>query len=186
MNNRITSADGETAVLLIHEHWTRFLPPTFLILLSWVIYALCGILAAFVTTQNHALSLWFLVGGHVILLLFHHTAFYRYLSISTHQFLLTNRRILGSEQSLWLSDDTLDIPLYRIRSIEAKKEGILQHILGYGTLVLNRGELPSLRSIPHPDAVHDRIAEQLQRILPAASRNREVTRTSPLVREGVP
>ncbi len=168
MNDRTPLIDGEEAVLLIHEHWMRFLPAVFLILLSWVLYVLCGILA-FAATQNHALSLWIVLIGHVVLLLFHHTAFNRYLSVSTRQYLLTNRRILGSEQHLWVSDDTLDIPLYRIRSVEAKEQGIFQHVLRFGTLILNRGELPGLHHIPHPDAVHDHIAAQVQHLLPATS-----------------
>lgn len=169
MITSVPTIDGEEAVLLIHEHWMRFIPAMLLIFFSWMLYALCGILAAIAAPQSHELSLWIILIGHVFLLLFHHAAFYRYLSVSTRQYLLTNKRIIGSEQRLWVSDDILDIPLYRIRAIEAKEEGILQRLLRFGTLVLNRGELPSLREISHPDAVHDYVTAQLQNLLPATA-----------------
>ncbi len=177
MNNRTSPIDGEEAVLLIHEHWMRFLPAIFLILVSWAFYALCEILAS-TATQNHELSLWIILIGHAFLLLFHHAAFYRYLSVSTRQYLLTNRRIIGSEQRLWVSDNVLDIPLYRIRSIEAREEGIFQHLFRFGTLIPNRGELPSLHFISHPDAAHDAIMAQVQRLLPTVSKGSDESPSS--------
>src|SRR3990167_1814784 len=156
------TANGEQVVLLIKEHWMQYGMPTFLIVVSWLLYLLCTALSTALMSWNHTASVAALITGHVLLLLFHHAAFYRLFSRSTTRVLLTNKRILSSQGSLWLRENVIDIPLWKIRSLEIDRHGLLQHLLDYGSILLNRKELPSLPLIPHPQAVHSQIVSQLQ------------------------
>ena len=156
------AGSGETTLLLIKEHWMQYAMPAFLIVASWGLFALCTALSRAFMSWNHTASVDALITGHVLLLLFHHAAFYRLFSSSTTRVLLTNKRILSSQGSLWLRENVIDIPLWKIRSLEIDRHGLLQHLLDYGAILLNRRELPSLPLIPHPQAVHSRIVSQLQ------------------------
>ena len=153
---------GEQLVVHIAQHWMNYAPAFLLMLASWFLYVLCTVVSLSLMQVSHSFSVAMLIAGHVFLLLFHHAAYYKFVSASMSHFLLTNRRILGSLQSPWLSEQVVDIPLVKIRTLEVNKGGILQHVLDYGAIVLNKSELPSLTHIPHPHSVHNQIAVQIQ------------------------
>lgn len=164
MSDQTASTTGEMPLLLLGNHWMQYAMPILLMATSWFLYALCTALSLALMGWNHAASIAALIAGHAILLLFHHAAFYQIFSLSTSRTLITNKRILGSKQRLWLSDDTMDVPLWKIRSMEVSKKGFLQHIFNYGSIIINRGELPGIHLIPHPNSVHTRIVSQLQEL----------------------
>ncbi len=158
------AASDEKTLLLIKEHWMQYGMAAFLIFASWMLFVLCTALSSALMSWNHIASVAVLIAGHVLLLFFHHAAFYRIFSSSTTRVLLTNKRILSSQGSLWLRENVIDIPLWKIRSLEIDRHGLLPHLLDYGSILLNRRELPSLPLIPHPQAVHTRIVSQLQQM----------------------
>lgn len=145
----------------------------FLIVASWLLYLVCTALSTVLMNWDHTASVIALVTGHVLLLLFHHAAFYRIFSGSMTRVLLTNKRILGFQGSLWLRENVMDIPLWKIRSLEVATHGLLQHIFDYGSILLNRRELPSLPLIPHPQTVHTHIVSQLQQMQSAFGNSTE-------------
>lgn len=174
MKQQLALIDGEQPVALIKEHWTTYAAPVFLIIASWFLYFVCEVASASAMQVGHALSVGILVSGHVLLLLFHHAAFYRLFGESTHLYLLTNSRILMGKQRLWVSDTILDIPLWKVRSMEVKKKGFWPHLLDYGSIVLNRGELFALEHIPHPQHVHSQIAGQIQSRQPTSTSEKSI------------
>lgn len=135
-----------------------------MIVASWLLYLVCTALSTAFMNWNHTASVITLITGHFLLLLFHHAAFYQIFSSSTTRVLLTNRRILSYSQHLWQHDHFVDIPLWRVRALEVKKSSVIQHLLDYGSIILNRGELPSLQRIPHPQTLHAQIVSQMQEI----------------------
>ncbi|MEK7563059.1 MAG: PH domain-containing protein [Patescibacteria group bacterium] len=164
MNDHTASATGETPLLILGNHWMQYAMPILLMMTSWFLYVLCTVLSLALMGWNHIASIAALIAGHAILLFFHHAAFYQIFSLSTSRTFITNKRILGSKQRLWFSDDMMDVPLWKIRSMEVSKKGIVQHIFDYGSIIINRGELPGIHLIPHPNAVHARIVSQLQEL----------------------
>ena len=164
MTDAPSTINGESPVLLIRTHWMQYVMPLLLVLLSWLLYFLCTAVSLALMQWNGTAAVIALISGHALLLLFHHAAFYQIFSISTTRFLVTNKRILGLKQRLWFSDDTLDIPLWKIRSMEISKKGFLQHVLDYGSIELNRGAFPSIGLVPHPNTLHHRITSQLQEL----------------------
>src|SRR3989344_5858248 len=96
------SFNGEHTLLHLKAHWMQYGMPLFLTAVSWLLYLICSALSTALMNWSHTASLIALVGGHVLLLLFHHAAFYQILSASTARFLLTNKRILRSQGHLWL------------------------------------------------------------------------------------
>ena len=154
----------EHAVFRVCDHEVKYMPALLLIAASWILYGLCAWASLSLRTWNHAAAVAALVTGHAVLLLFHHGAFYRLLSQSTARTLVTTHRVLRTEQQLWLSERVMDVPLWKIRSLEVEKSGILRQLLDFGTIRLNGGELPSLVRDARPHTVHNRIAHQVQQL----------------------
>jgi len=162
-----TAINGEEAVLLINEHWIKYIPALFLVITSWLLYVFCLGLSIAISDASHISSMTSIVFGHIILLAFHHAAFYNYFCASSRRTLITTRRILTSDQHPWISDDVTDTPLWRLRSIEVRKEGVIQHLFDYGSLILNRGEMPTIVRVLHPHDVHAQIIPHIQGMQPA-------------------
>lgn len=154
----------ERAVFRVRDHEVKYMPALLLIVASWALYGLCAWASLSLRAWNHGAAVATLVTGHAVLLLFHHGAFYRLLSQSTARTLVTTHRVLGTEQQLWLSERVTDVPLWKIRSLEVVKRGILRQLLDFGTIRLNDGELPSLVRVARPHTVHNRIAHQVQQL----------------------
>lgn len=169
--------EGEEVVLFINEHWVKYVPSVLLAILSWILYAFCLSLSLAVNNLSHELSMFVIISGHLMLLFFHHVAFYRFLNASTWQTLVTNRRILGTHQQLWVSDEISDIPLWRVQSIEVRQHGIFQQLLDFGVLILNRGELPTIQRVPHPHKAHARLIPHIQGMQPALEKRGTVAQT---------
>ena len=161
-----SSADHvhERSVFRVRDHEVKYVPAFLLILASWVLYVLCAWASLSLRTWNHGAAVAALVTGHAVLLLFHHGAFYRLLSQSTARTLVTTHRVLRTEQRLWLSEHVTDVPLWKIRSLEVEKRGILRQLLDFGTIRMNGDELPSLVRVARPHTVHNRIAHQVQQL----------------------
>lgn len=166
--------NGEESVFFIHEHWIKYLPAASLLTISWLLYATCLIVSLALRDVSHIGSIAITVAGHLFLLFSHHAAFYSYFCASSRRTLLTNRRILTSEQQPWFSDDMTDTPLWGIRSVEVLKKGLLQHVLGYGSLVFNQGELRTVRHVLHPQDASTQIISLVQSMQPALERHRDV------------
>ena len=69
--------------------------------------------------------------------------------------IITNKRLILLQGTLWVSDDMHEVHLSRIRAVEAHKHGLLQNILGYGSLWFDTGgsDIESgrmIRLVPHP------------------------------------
>jgi hypothetical protein len=154
----------EHAVFRVRDHEVKYLPALLLIAASWVLFGLCTWASLSLRAWNHDVAVVALILGHAFLLLFHHGAFYRLLSQSTARTLITTHRVLGTEQQLWLSERVTDVPLWKIRSLEVVKRGVLRQLLDFGTIRLNDGELPSLQNVARPHIVHSRIAHQVQQL----------------------
>ncbi|MBU2213031.1 hypothetical protein KJ996_00120 [Patescibacteria group bacterium] len=171
-----TAINGEVAVFLVNEHWIKYTPTVFLVIASWLLYVLCLGLSITISDASHISSMTSIVFGHFILLAFHHAAFYNYFCASSRRTLFTTRRILTTDQHPWISDDVTDTPLWRLRSIEVRKEGVIQHLFDYGSLILNRGEMPTIVRVPHPHDVHAQIIPHIQGMQPALEKHMIETR----------
>ncbi len=170
--------DGEEGVLLINEHWIKYLPMLFLLITSWFLYSICLALSLSIRDTSHIGFMVAIITGHIILLAFHHAAFYNYFCASSRRTLVSSRRILMSEQHPWFSDDISDTPIWRIRSVEVHQKGILQHVLGYGSFVFNRGELPTIKRAPHPHDTHAQIIPYIQGMQPAIEKRYHATQVN--------
>ena len=149
----------EHIVMAFGTHWVKYCLPTIIYLILTV--AAASILAALVMNfqaGNTAAAtgfVWTVVGFTVV----HHWYFEKLLSDSTDEIIITNKRIIYINDHLFFSDDMMEFTIQKIVGIQAKKNGILQNILRYGSLHLDTGgtdmarESAQIPLVPHPNAV---------------------------------
>lgn len=103
----------------------------------------------------------------VLLTLVHHWFFHRVLSDGMDDVIITNKRIIFLDSSLWLRDDMHEIALGQIRAVEARKRNILQNTLRYGSLWFDTGGSSMgggkvIPLVPHPHRKAKEILELLK------------------------
>lgn len=131
--------DRERLVDAFSTHWIKYAMPVFvsvvLLLTSAFLIYVSGLSAHHIMWLSHITLLLALV----LLLMAHHWFFHRVLSDGMDDVIITDRRIIFLDSSLWFRDDMQEIALAQIRAVEARKRGILQNIFHYGSLWFDTG-----------------------------------------------
>lgn len=120
-------------------HWIKYAMPVFvlvvLLITSVFLFYFSGLSAHHIMWLSHTTLLFALI----FLVLVHHWFFHRILSDGMDDVIITDKRIIFLDSSLWLCDDMQEITLGQIRAVEARKHGILQNIFHYGSLWFDTG-----------------------------------------------
>ncbi len=97
-----------------------------------------------------------------------HFLFHRLLSEALEDIIITTRRVIWLRKSLFQYDNMHQIPIDKILGVEARKHGILQTILGYGSLWFDTGgteasdESAIIIQVAHPNRLARDINQLLQ------------------------
>ncbi len=142
--------NGERLVALTHEHWIKFVAPCVIASLLTIIALLLYLLAG--TTSHHYmwLSHITLLAGTALLLFTHHWFFMTCLGDSLDSIIVTNRRLVRMQYTLLFQEDILEISFEKMKTVDARKQGILQNLLHYGTLFFET-KLATIPLVPHPN-----------------------------------
>ncbi len=157
------SEHGEHIVTITNEHWVKYVVPVtvavFLFAISLLLFALAGM------TAHHAmwLSHTVFIVALVLLLMTLHWFFMVLLSESLDRIVITNRRLLRVQYRLIFHEDILEVSFDKMKTVDARKHGLLQNLLHYGTLAfeVNKARVPL---VPHPN----RVARVIQEIMQVA------------------
>jgi hypothetical protein len=129
---------GEEFQFYFRQHWVRLWWP-FCRLLGWTIVLVVGAMIANATfgdptavNMRHAVLLIL-----CLLFIFVHcsflAAFYKYF---LYIIIVTDKKVHRIKKTLLLTDDHQSIDLWTLEDITKNQHGIVQNILGFGTLVL--------------------------------------------------
>ena len=148
--------DGhERLIDAFSTHWIKYLRPGIMHILflgiSMLLLYFAGLSAHHSVWVSHVtffIALVFLFSAH-------HRFFHKILSEGMDDVIITNKRLIFLDACLWYCDDMHEVALERIRAVEARKHGVLQNLLRYGSLWFDTGgsEIRSGRIIPlvpHP------------------------------------
>ncbi len=161
------SPNEEGIVYAFSTHWIKYIGPTciFLIVISASASMLVG---AGITSDNSPILSYFLLFlGLILTYLSLHWFFHKLLSEAMEDITITTRRIIWIKEALFSIDEMRQIPLDGIQGVEARKLGIFQTVLGYGSLWLDTGGTDTsdantiIDQVPHPN----RIAGEINRLL---------------------
>ncbi len=151
---------GERLIVVVNEHWIRYVFPVTMYAFLMVISLLLFILAGITTHHYMWLSHMTFIAGLLLFLLTHHWFFMVLLSESLDRIIITNRRLIRLQYRLIFHENVLEVSFEKMKTIDAQKDGILQNLLHYGSLSFeNNKAIVSL--VPHPNSVVERIQQAM-------------------------
>ncbi len=151
---------GERLVDITYEHWVRFVGPILLGAALLGISALLYVLAGITAHHSMWLSHMALVAGMLLFTFTLHWFFMVLLGDALDCILITNKRLLRLQYIPLFHEDILEISFEKMKTVEARKIGVLQNILRYGTLYFET-RLASVPYVSHPNAVARTIQETM-------------------------
>ena len=157
----------ERLVDAFSTHWIKYAMPAFvlfvLLMTAVLLFYFAGLSTHHLMWLSHA-TLFFAL---ILLVTVHHWFFHRILSDGMDDVIITDKRIIFLDSSLWLRDDMHEIALGQIRAVEARKRGIVQNIFHYGSLWFDTGGSSMgggkvIPLVPHPHRKAKEILELLE------------------------
>lgn len=148
----MSSAPQERLLHVIDEHWMVYIVPSAVCFTIGVLGILLYVVSGYTVTHSDALWIPSFIGGFVCLLISVHGFFFLLICEYLSKIVVTNRRIVAFEDVLLFKEDMLEIPFQAMKSVEAKKHGILQYFLNYGSIVFERGSKGKIDYVPHPNS----------------------------------
>ena len=154
-------ASGEHVVKVTNEHWMKYVLPAvialFLFAIAFLLFVLAGISAHHYMWLSHATYL----GALLLFLITLHWFFMMLLSESLDKIIITNRRLLRVQYRLIFHEDILEVSFEKMKTVDARKQGLIQKLLHYGTLYFET-KLAAVPLVPHPNRIAKIIQEAMQ------------------------
>ncbi|MAE68673.1 MAG: PH domain-containing protein [Candidatus Peribacteraceae bacterium] len=161
------SQADEKLVMALSTHWMKYVLPTVIFTIVMGASVVLLIFTRFLSTEIQFISGLSLFASTILIYLLHHWYFHRLLSEAMEDIIITTKRVIWIEESLYVCDNMRQIPLDKIQGVEAEKHGIFQTVLGYGTLWFDTGGTVTtdtnaiMKLVPHPH----RIAKEINQLL---------------------
>lgn len=152
---------GEYLVKIANEHWVKYVVPStmavFLFVIAMFLFVFSGISA-----DNMWLSHSAYIAALLLFLVTFHWIFMVLLSESLDRIIITNRRLICVQYRLIFHEDILEVSFEKMKTVDARKQGLLQNLLHYGTLVFE-SKLATVRLVPHPNRIARIIQDAMQK-----------------------
>lgn len=159
--------EEEMFVTALSTHWIKYAFPIFVLLVTMPIGIGLFAVALYVFEDIPLMKEALFSVALFFVLLSHHWFFHRILSEAMEDVIITNKRVIWIQEMLFCCDDMRQVPLNKIQGVEVRKHGLLQTILGYGSVWFDTGgtithdENATMHLVPHPH----RIAKTINQLL---------------------
>jgi len=158
----IQADHGEYIVTVTDEHWIKYVPSLtvsfFLFFITILLFILAGMSAHHYMWLSHATY----IAALILFLTTMHWFFMMMLSETLDRIIITNRRLLRLRYRMLFDEDVLKISFEKMKTVDAKKHGIIQNILHYGTLFFET-KLAAVPYVPHPNRIAKIIQEAMHK-----------------------
>lgn len=145
-----TIGKDEKLLRVSHGHWMKYMAPVCSYVLLFSLCMFLFIVAVSLPSVGIGRIIFF--AALTALVIIHHWFFHFILSENVSDVILTNKRILHLNRSLWFVDTMDEIILMKIKMVEVQKRGFLRRLLNYGDLWFDAGGGWTLPFIPAPKA----------------------------------
>lgn len=146
----IRHPSNERLIRFMRPHWITHVFPLFLGTLLLGAGVLLVLLSGFALHHQTWIAIAAFFAGVAVLTLAVHWFFVRMLSDSMEQILVTDKRIVHLQLKLLLHELTNEISFEKMKTVAAVKDGFLENVLSYGSLVFEGGT--SVPYVAHPNA----------------------------------
>lgn len=151
----------EEVIDLIHEHWVKYVVPVIVYVLMVGISLLMFYVAGYWAYQYELLSGGTYLLALILLLLTHHWFFAMLLSKATEHIIVTTHRVIHVRSHLFFFEDMNEVAFDKMKTVEARKQGLIQNVLRYGELVFEKSF--TIKRVPHPNRVTRDIEQAMGR-----------------------
>ncbi|HLD63919.1 MAG TPA: hypothetical protein VI913_03450 [Candidatus Peribacteraceae bacterium] len=152
---------GEKISAVLNEHWVKYVFPSVMYALLLLISSLLLFLSVYVVHPYTWLSHLTFISGLVLFLITHHWFFMVLLSECLDRIIITNRRLIRLQYRMILHEDVLEVSFQFMKTVDAQKEGPLQNIFNFGSLVFENNKA-RVSLVPHPNRVAERIERAME------------------------
>lgn len=149
----------ERLVRTVDEHWMVYVLP--LAICALLLLAAVVLLLGAGVMVEHSEWLWRLsfVLGFTFFLVALHGIFLVILGQSVSQIVITNHRVVRFHNIIMLRDEMLEVSYEKMKTVEAKKHGIIRNLFNYGVLKFENNS--TIDFVPHPNSAARDIEQQL-------------------------
>lgn len=155
----MTPSSPERLVRVVQEHWMKYMLPLTVYVLLMAISILLFFFAGLSVHHYMWLSHVTFFVALMLMLVSHHWFFAVLLSENLGAIIITDHRVIHVEIKLFVEERMHEFSFEKMKFVQAKKEGILQNLLRYGTIVFEKGGPIPL--VPHPNGV----ARDIERLM---------------------
>ncbi|OGJ56952.1 hypothetical protein A3H22_04455 [Candidatus Peribacteria bacterium RIFCSPLOWO2_12_FULL_55_15] len=145
------STNGEKLIRIVNQHWIKYVIPVFIYVVLLSVCLLLFILAGMTTHHSMWISHLSFVVALICFLVTHHWFFLTLVCESATHVVVTNHRVVWMHDLLFVDEQMMEYAFDKMNTVEARKHGVLQTILRYGTLQFESGTDVPL--VPHPNSV---------------------------------
>lgn len=131
--------EPERLVDAFSTHWIKYVAPLIVYSILMVLTFTVFILAKLAGNIAPWLAIMSFLVGFILMLGAHHWFFHRVFSEFMMLIIVTSRRFVFLRDTILVRDDMHEISLERILAVRAKKRGIIQNVLNYGSLWFDTG-----------------------------------------------
>lgn len=154
-----SSSGPERLIIVIHEHWVRYIRLAFVYVLLLMVSFLFFYLSGLAAYHYEILSESLFVLALLLFFLDHHWFFMAALSQAENHVMVTTDRVIWIRHRLFFQEEMMEYAFDKMKTVEAHKTNILQYILQYGTLKFESG--PPVLYVPHPNNVVRKIEQAM-------------------------
>ncbi len=156
------AAPTEEVIELIHEHWVKYIVPVTVYVLMVGISLLLFYVAGYFAYHYELLSGGTYLLALSLIFLTHHWFFAMLLSKASEHIIVTTHRIIHVRSHLFFYEDMNEVSFDKMKTVEAQKEGLMQNVLRYGSLVFEKNII--VKRVPHPNRVAREIQQAMGRV----------------------
>lgn len=152
-------SNGEKVIRIVGEHWIKYVFPVFVYAVLAAVSLLLFVLAGLTAHHSMWLSHTSFIAALLLFLVAHHWFFTQLLSETMTHIVVTTHRVIWIHESLFYREQIAEYAFDKMKTVEAKKEGLLQNVLRYGSLKFESGA--DVRLVPHPNSVAKAIEQAM-------------------------
>jgi hypothetical protein len=145
------NANGESLVLIVHEHWVKYVRPSLVYILLLSVNALLFYLAGLSAYHYNILTQWTLIAAILLLLITHHWFFMAILSQAENHIIVTSNRVIWIRHRLFFDEEMHEYAFEKMKTVEARKKNFIEYLFQYGTIEFESGA--PITFVPHPNSV---------------------------------
>ena len=150
---------NERLLSVSHEHWIKYVFPSFLYVVLMGASVLLFYFAALTTPSVLGVSLFLFTLALLLLFVTHHWFFWFLLAESQAHIIVTNKRVIHIHESLLWREEMVEVSFEKMKTVEAHKKNIFQSVLNYGTLQFE--PMVKFRLVSHPGTLARQIEQAM-------------------------